>query len=114
MLAEPVRFDAGPDAWDAWDPPAIAELLGGIRARWFVVGGWALDLFHGRQTREHEDLEIATPMWHFDLIRERLSGYEFFVVGREGFWPVDGAGPATSSISKRWFAIRRPGNGGPM
>ena len=109
MLAEPVRFDAGPDAWDAWDPQAIAELLGGIRARWFVVGGWALDLFHGRQTREHEDLEIATPMWDFDLIRERLAGYEFFVAGREGFWPVDGAGPAYFEYQQTM--VRDPSSG---
>jgi hypothetical protein len=39
-------------------------------------------------------LEIATPLWDFDLIRERLSAYEFFVAGREGFWPVDSAGAA--------------------
>ncbi|WP_405063827.1 hypothetical protein OG474_19865 [Kribbella sp. NBC_01505] len=94
MLTEPVRLDWGPESWDAWHPQTIAGLLAGTPARWCVVGGWALDLFHGHQTREHEDLEIATPMWDFDLIRERLSAYEFFVAGREGFWPVDGAGAA--------------------
>lgn len=92
MLAEPERLEWGAETWDAWDPPTIAKLLEGVPARWFVVGGWALDLFRGRQTRDHEDLEIATPMWDFDLIRERLSPYEFFVAGREGFWPVDRAG----------------------
>ncbi|HEY3560334.1 MAG TPA: hypothetical protein VGL05_22860 [Kribbella sp.] len=86
MLAEPVRLEWGPGTWDAWDPPTVANLLEGV-ARWCVVGGWALDLFHGRQTRDHEDLEIATPLWDFDLIRERLSDHEFFVAGREGFWP---------------------------
>ncbi|MEQ4209885.1 hypothetical protein [Actinopolymorpha sp. B9G3] len=94
MLVEPVTLDWGPETWDAWDPPTIAKLLEGLSARWFVVGGWALDLFRGRQTRDHEDLEIATPMWDFDLIRERLSAYEFFVAGQEGFWPVEGAGGA--------------------
>jgi len=94
VLAEPVRLEWGPSAWDAWDPPTIAKLLEGVPARWYVVGGWALDLFRGRQTRDHEDLEIATPLWDFERIRERLSAYEFFVAGREGFWPVDGAGGA--------------------
>ena len=26
---------------------------------WFVCGGWALDLFIGKQTREHHDLDIG-------------------------------------------------------
>ncbi|GAA3145448.1 nucleotidyltransferase domain-containing protein [Kribbella aluminosa] len=94
MLTGPVDLDWGPETWDAWHPQTIAGLLAGTSARWWVVGGWALDLFQGRQTREHEDLEIATPLWDFDVIRERLSAYEFFVAGREGFWPVDGAGAA--------------------
>lgn len=94
MLAEPVQFEWGPGTWVSWDPSTIARLLDGVNARWCVVGGWALDLFLGQQSRTHEDLEIATPPWDFDRIRERLSAYEFFVAGREGFWPVDGAGAA--------------------
>jgi hypothetical protein len=94
VLAEPVRLEWGPGAWDAWDPATVAKLLEGVAARWYVVGGWALDLFRGHQTRDQEDLEIATPLWDFDRIRERLSACEFFVAGREGFWPVDGAGAA--------------------
>lgn len=109
MLAEPVELDWGPDTWDAWDPQTMAELLDQVRARWFVVGGWALDLFQGRQTREHEDLEIATPMWDFDLIRDRLSAYEFFVPGREGFWPVDGAGEAYFEYQQTM--VRDPSSG---
>lgn len=26
---------------------------------WFIAGGWAIDLFMGKQTREHKDIEIA-------------------------------------------------------
>jgi hypothetical protein len=94
MLAEPVDLEWGPETWDTWDPSMIAQRLQGVPARWFVVGGWALDLFRGRTTREHDDLEIAVPMWDFDLIRARLSSYEFFVAGAEGFWPVESAGGA--------------------
>jgi hypothetical protein len=90
----------------------MLDPMPGIRARWFVMGEWALDPFHGRQTREHEDLEIATPMWHFDLIRERLSGSSSRAAKASG--PSTAPARRSSSISKRWFAIRRPGNGGPM
>lgn len=40
-------------------PEAVARLLQGVRCRWGVAGGWALDLFLDRITREHEDIEIA-------------------------------------------------------
>jgi aminoglycoside-2''-adenylyltransferase len=37
----------------------VAGLLREFPAPWFVCGGWAIDLFVGRQTREHSDLEIG-------------------------------------------------------
>ncbi len=48
-----------------WRPWAPAELDAELRhrgcdgLRWAVAGGWAIDLALGRQTREHEDLEMV-------------------------------------------------------
>ena len=47
--------------WDAGGPEDITQLLSGVRTPWYVASGWALDLYRGAQTREHEDLEIAVP-----------------------------------------------------
>ena len=44
-------------------------------------GGLALDLFHGRQTRDHEDLEIAVPQDRFAEIQRAFSDYDLYVVG---------------------------------
>jgi hypothetical protein len=35
------------------------ELLNSFRRPWFVGGGWAIDLFLGRETRNHQDIDIA-------------------------------------------------------
>jgi len=48
---------------------------------WCVVGGWAIDLFLGEQTRPHHDLEIATQRAHLPTIRRRLAGLVFHAVG---------------------------------
>ena len=36
-----------------------AKLLQGLKCPWWYAGGWALDMFLGRQTRPHKDIEIA-------------------------------------------------------
>ncbi|HEV3467983.1 MAG TPA: hypothetical protein VG148_01570 [Pyrinomonadaceae bacterium] len=37
----------------------VAALLGDLRCPWYVCGGWAIDLFLGRATRAHKDVDIA-------------------------------------------------------
>ena len=71
------------DAWEPWSPADVLSRLEGVVAPWCVVGGWALDLWAGRQSRPHEDLEIAVPAGRFAEIRDRLTDCALFV-------PVDG------------------------
>lgn len=37
----------------------ITSLMAGFNKEWFIAGGWAIDLFIGKVTREHKDLEFA-------------------------------------------------------
>jgi len=37
----------------------VGALLRDLPCPWFVCGGWALDLFTGRVTRAHKDVDIA-------------------------------------------------------
>ncbi|WP_226951337.1 nucleotidyltransferase domain-containing protein [Rhizobium terrae] len=59
----------------------LSERLDGIGKPWCVVGGWALDLWHGHQTREHEDLEFTVLRGDVPLFRERLGDMRFHTVG---------------------------------
>ncbi len=43
------------------------DLLDGHGIPWAVAGGWALDLFLGRETREHADVDLA--IWRADQRR---------------------------------------------
>ncbi len=83
---EPVDDDV---LWDSWHPEEAAERLAEVWAPWCVVGGWALDLFLGEQTREHDDLEIAVPADAFLQIVEELPGLDFDVVGAGRRWPLE-------------------------
>jgi hypothetical protein len=82
-------------------------MLAGMTVPWYVAGGWAIDLFLGRQTREHGDLEIAIPAPAFAAIRDALAGYEFDVVGSGLRWPLDS--PAFRVMYQTW--VREPGTG---
>ena len=72
-------------------PRAVARLLGGLDVPWFIAGGWALDLFLGRETRAHEDVEIAILRRDQAAVRRHLAGWEFLKVasGAREVWPED-------------------------
>ena len=66
------------DLWEAWSPEQLAAKLSDVAAQWYVVGGWALDLWHGKQRRDHEDLEFATGPESVVKIAAQLSELTFF------------------------------------
>lgn len=80
-------FEPDLGLWEPWTPAEVAARLEGVDATWYVLAGWALDLFQGRQTREHEDLEIGVAADEFGAIREALVELELFVVGDGRAWP---------------------------
>jgi hypothetical protein len=55
-----------------------------LDAPWYVAAGWALDLWHGRQTRKHGDLEIAVPRALLDRVRRHLTGAGFDLYAASG------------------------------
>lgn len=58
-------------------PLRVNKLLAGFEKPWFVAGGWAVDLFLGKVTREHEDIEIAIFRCDQLTLRSYLKGWEF-------------------------------------
>lgn len=84
MTVEPEswRWDGPPlSAWEAWTPGEAARELAGVGCEWYVIGGWAIDLFLGERTREHEDLEIAILREDFPAMRDHLARYRLHAVG---------------------------------
>jgi hypothetical protein len=61
-------------------PSAIGELFEEFARPWWIAGGWALDLFLGRQTRAHADIEVALLRGDQAALRTHLSGWELHYV----------------------------------
>ena len=69
------------DAWSSWHPTELKCRLSGIPRPWCIVGGWALDLWHGYQTRDHDDLEFTILRDDLRTFRQTLNGMEFYTAG---------------------------------
>lgn len=107
MSGDAGSFEPDLGMWDAWTPTQLSPKLEHADATWYVLAGWALDLFQGRQTREHEDLEIGVPAHEFGAVRGALAELELFVVGDGRAWPL---GEAVLSAHRQTWA-REPESG---
>lgn len=57
----------------------IRPLMDNFGAPWCVAGGWALDLFLGRATRPHADLELAVFRHDQSRLHSHFHGWTFTV-----------------------------------
>jgi len=48
----------------------------GFAAPWWIVGGWAIDLFVGRETRPHSDVDVVVRRADQGLLRERFGSWD--------------------------------------
>jgi len=88
-LRKPGGSPTGPPPYEPFARPrAVARLLEGLAVPWFVAGGWAIDLFLARETRTHEDIEVAILRKDQEVVRRHLRGWTFTKVatGSEEPW----------------------------
>jgi hypothetical protein len=92
------------DVWDAWPPEKLYARLKNLDSWWDVVGGWALDLWHGHQTRAHEDIEFAVLPTGVDGCRTILSELTFFAARRGKLSYLAPADPLQDNVWQVWGA----------
>ena len=71
-------------------PAAVAKIFAGYPGWWAIAGGWAIDLFLGKVTREHADVEVA-------VLRYEQAKLQSFFTG----WDTKKVLPSTKSL-ERW------------
>jgi hypothetical protein len=69
---------------------------------WYVAAGWAIDLFLGKQRREHEDLELGVPATQFDRVAAALGQLDFHVVGQGRVEPLAEADELMQTAHQTW------------
>ena len=59
--------------WDPPSPTAVADLFAAAPFRWWLVGGWALELAGGRR-RPHQDTDVGVRRRDLPAVRVFLAG----------------------------------------
>lgn len=67
------------EAWQALLPQQAAMLLDPTGIPWWIAGGWAIDLFLGRATRDHADMDIAVPRAYQADLARAFAGWDIQV-----------------------------------
>ena len=92
------------DAWCPWSPHHLAERLTGVAVPWYVVGGWALDLWLGEERRSHDDLEFAVAPEDAPRVARQLPDLAFFEAKSGALREVDATAPMADSAWQWWGA----------
>lgn len=53
---------------------------------WWIGGGVAIDLFIGKTTREHEDIDVSVLQAHRPSLEETLAGWDLNQVNDNELW----------------------------
>jgi len=77
--------------WEPLTPDELDEVMSAVDRSWWLAGGWAIDLFLGRRTREHEDIDVQILRPDHVAVRAALSGWDAYAADPPGTlrpWPV--------------------------
>jgi hypothetical protein len=64
--------------WATTTPADAASWFSSLTVPWWVAGGWALDLFLGRQFRAHGDFDVGVLRRDAPQLHATLSNWEIF------------------------------------
>jgi hypothetical protein len=87
--------------WDALRPADAARLLRGLDARWWVAGGWALDLHLGAIRRAHKDLDVMLLRRDLAKLRAALPGWEH-ALAHDGALTAWEGGDVPAHVNSLW------------
>jgi hypothetical protein len=79
--------------WSALSPKEVSALFANHRGRWWIAGGWAIELFAGGNGRRHGDIDIELLRSEQLSLHETLVGWQIFACRYPGkdalsLWPA--------------------------
>lgn len=72
------------EPWEPMLPADVTDLLRQATFPWWIAGGWAIDLYLGRQTRPHDDLDVLILREDQLAVQQALSGWDLHAADPPG------------------------------
>ena len=99
-----------PDPLGPWAPLSVAQtraVFEYARVTWWVSGGQALDLYVGRLTREHSDIDVSVLRTEAPLLHRLLLGWDLQLAHQGALtpWTTPEVDPPCSSAWCRPSAV---------
>ncbi len=88
--------------WQPLSPEQAGTLFHSLRAPWWIAGGWALDLFAGRLTRDHADLDVEVLRRDQIEVRRCLAGWDLHTAANGVLQPWPPSEPLGDEIQSIW------------
>lgn len=70
--------------WEPLTPDGVAGELRGLSCRWWIAGGWAIDLHLGRQSRAHADVDVLFLRADQSQVQGHLAGWDLHAADPPG------------------------------
>lgn len=79
------------DNWRQTSIDEVVSIFSGAGVSWWIAGGWALDLFLGRITRDHKDIDVQILRRDQLAIQRHLADWKLFKTNQPGLepWPQE-------------------------
>jgi hypothetical protein len=73
-----------------------------VGCQWYIVGGWALDLWHGHQTRDHDDIELCVLVKDAPTILAHLIELTFYAAHKGRLTALRDRTTLPSGVTQFW------------
>jgi hypothetical protein len=67
---------------------AVCRFMAAFAGPWWIAGGWAADIWLGRKSREHEDIEIGVRRCDQAALHDLCAGWEWFTPVNDQWAPL--------------------------
>lgn len=95
-------MEPGHREWLPAEPADAAAWLANLAVPWWIAGGWAIDLFAGRCSRTHHDLDVGILRRDIQHLHNTLSGWEIFEARAGALTPLAFAATPQSDTHSLW------------
>jgi len=97
--------------WEPMSPSEVAEIFAGCPARWWIAGGYAIELAVGRPVREHGDIDVLMLRRDQLAVQRALPDWQWQAADPPGsLRPWEPGEQLPTSVHDIWC---RPGPGQP-